>query len=414
MARILITTFGSYGDLHPYMAVGIELQRRGHSVTVATNRLYESKIASEGLGFHPVRPHLSADDKAAFEGVMDPRRGTEIVVRLLSRPIRETYEDTLTAARQADLIITHPLSFAGVMAAHKLAAPWISTVLAPISLLSSFDPPVPPQAPWLIKARAFGPGFMKWLWGIGKRDTLRWIKPVLALRRELGLPDYGHPLFEGSHSPRKVLALFSRYLTDPQPDWPPHTVATGFLFFDRHHEQPTPPELDRFLAAGDPPIVFTLGTSAVEVAGDFYRDSLQAAQKLGMRAVFLTGSSRQGLPEPLPAGMLAVSYAPHSEIFPQAAAIVHQGGIGTTAQGMRAGRPMLIAPFAHDQFDNAERVRRQGAAVVLYRSRFNAASAEKALRKLEPCQAAAARLGELVRTENGTVAAADEIGSQLG
>ena len=409
MARILFTTFGSYGDLHPYMAIGIELQRRGHTVTIATNRIYETKIASEGLGFHPVRPHFSPDDKAAFEGVMDRRRGTELVIRLLSRPIRESYEDSLAAARHADLIVTHPISFGGVLAAQKLAIPWISSVLAPISLLSAWDPPVPSQAPWVIKARAFGPGFMAWLWCIGKWTTMQWVRPIVELRRELALPDAGNPLFEGSHSPRRVLALFSRYLADPQPDWPRQTAVTGFPFFDRHHEQSTPPELARFLDQGEPPVVFTLGTSAVEVAGGFYRDSLEAVRKLGIRAVFLVGSSGQGLPESLPAGMIAVPYAPFSEIFPRARYIVHQGGIGTTAQAMRSGRPMLVVPFAHDQFDNAERVRRLGTAAVLYRYRYNARRAGEALRKLDACQPAAAHLAELIRSENGTAAAADQI-----
>jgi UDP:flavonoid glycosyltransferase YjiC (YdhE family) len=207
-----------------------------------------------------------------------------------------------------------------------------------------------------------------------------------------------------------LLALFSRCLAEPQPDWPPQTVVTGFPFFDRHHEQPDlAPELERFLSDGPPPVVFTLGSSAVGAAGDFYRNSLKAVQKLGVRAVFLTGPHPQGIPDPLPAGVVVVSYAPHSEIFSRASAIVHQGGIGTTAQAMRSGHPMLIVPFAHDQFDNAERVRRLGAAEVVYRSRYNAASAEAALRKLHHKDSAAARVGELVYGERGTTNAADAL-----
>jgi UDP:flavonoid glycosyltransferase YjiC (YdhE family) len=255
---------------------------------------------------------------------------------------------------------------------------------------------------------------MRWIWELAKRNTSRWIQPVLALRRELGLPDRGNPIFEGSHSPHMVLALFSRCLAEPQPDWPPQTVVTGFPFFDRHHEQPDlAPELDRFLSEGPPPVVFTLGSSAVGAAGDFYRDSLKAVQKLGVRAVFLTGSHPQGIPDPLPAGVVAVSYAPHSEIFSRASAIVHQGGIGTTAQAMRSGHPMLIVPFAHDQFDNAERVRRLGAAEVVYRSRYNTVTAEAALRKLHHKDSAAARVGELVREERGTMNAADALEGAL-
>jgi MGT family glycosyltransferase len=410
LARILFTTFGSYGDVHPYMAVGIELRQRGHAVTIATSASYAAKIASEGLGFHPVRPDLSLDNSALVAYVMDTRRGSERVVRHIGAVVRESYDDTLPAARQADLIVTHPVTFGSVLVAQKLGLPWVSSVLAPISFLSAWDPPVPAPFPGLIKVRALGPGVMRLLWQLAKLDTRRWLKPTLALRRELGLPDRGHPLFEASHSPATVLALFSRYLAEPQPDWPPHTVVTGFPFFDRHHEQqPLAPELDRFLAAGPPPVVFTLGSSAVSAAGDFYRDSLKAVQNLGVRAVFLTGPQPQGLPATLPANVIAIPYAPHSEIFPRASAIVHQGGVGTTAQAMRSGRPMLVVPFAHDQFDNGERVRRLGAADMVYRSRYTAVTAEAALRGLLHRDAAAVKLGELVRAEDGAATAANAI-----
>jgi UDP:flavonoid glycosyltransferase YjiC (YdhE family) len=410
LARVLFTTFGSYGDIHPYMAIGIELQKRGHAVTIATSSSYAAKITSEGLGFHPVRPDVSLEDKALLAYVMDARRGSERILRYIGADVRQSYEDTLPAARQADLIVTHPITFGGVMAAEKLGIPWISTVLAPISFLSAWDPPVPAPTPWIVKVRALGPGWMRLIWQLAKYDTRRWIKPVLALRRELGLPDRGNPLFDGSHSPRLALALFSRCLAEPQPDWPPQTLVTGFPFFDRHHEQAQmEPALHRFLSDGPPPVVFTLGSSAVGAAGDFYRDSLQAIGKMGVRALLLTGSHPQGLPETLPAGVMAVSYAAHSEVFPRASAIVHQGGIGTTAQAMRAGRPALIVPFAHDQVDNAERVRRLGAAEVVYRSRYNALTAETALGRLRNCDSAAAQLGDSVRAERGVECAADSI-----
>ena len=163
LARILVTTFGSYGDIHPYMAIGIELQQRGHTVTIATSPSYAAKITSEGLNFHPVRPDVSLEDKALLAYVMDARRGSERVLRYIAAAVRESYEDTLPAARQADLILTHPITFAGVMAAEKLGLPWISSVLAPISFLSAWDPPVPSPSPWIVKARALSPGLMRWI-----------------------------------------------------------------------------------------------------------------------------------------------------------------------------------------------------------------------------------------------------------
>ncbi|HEY1243042.1 MAG TPA: glycosyltransferase [Bryobacteraceae bacterium] len=407
--RILLTTFGSYGDLFPYLALGAELRRRGHEVTLATSAGYQAKVEAAGLGFHAVRPDASLDDREMLAYVMDARRGSERVVRYVASIVRESYEDTFEAANWADLIVTHPITFASVIAAQQLRKRWVSSVLAPISFLSIYDPPVVAPAPWMRRLNFLGPKFARAWINIGKQQGLNWVRPVLALRAELGLEPGANPLFEGQHSPSLVMALFSRLLAAPQPDWPGHTVVTGFCFFG---DGTLSAELEKFLEAGPPPVVFTLGSSAVGTAGDFYRHSLDAIQRLGQRAVLLTGSHPQGLPEVLPDHILEVPYAPHEKLFARAAAIVHQGGIGTTAQALRAGRPMLIVPFAHDQFDNAERVRRLGAAEVLPRSRYSPQRAEKRVRDLitRSCYAqAAAQVGEKVRCEEGTSVAADAI-----
>src|SRR5262249_48957037 len=163
--------------------------------------------------------------------------------------------------------------------------------------------------------------------------SLEWAEPLYALRRELGLPTDRHPFFEGAHSQQLALALFSRVMGEPQPDWPSNTVVTGFPFFDRHHEQqPLAAAVERFLEQGRAPVVFTLGASGGGAAGDFNGESLAAVERLGVRALFLTGPHAQGLPPQLPAGVAAVPYAAYSEVFPRAAVVVHQGGIGTTAQ----------------------------------------------------------------------------------
>ena len=158
-----------------------------------------------------------------------------------------------------------------------------------------------------------------------------------------------------------TLALFSPLLARPQPDWPPNTQVTGFVFYETSHE--LPPDIEAFLDAGDPPVVFTLGTSAVGAAGDFYDESARAAETLGCRAILLTGTDSRNLPpRKLPSSIMTAGYVPHGAVFPRAAATVHHGGIGTTAQALRAGRPMLVVPHAHDQFDNAFRVQKLGVA----------------------------------------------------
>lgn len=408
---MLFTTFGSYGDLFPYLAVGTELRARGQHVTIATSPSYRSKVEGAGLAFHPVRPDVSLDNSELLAYIFDSRRGSERVLRLVASVARESYEDTLDAARQADVIVTHPITFGAVLAARKLQMPWASTVLAPISFLSAWDPPVLAPAPWLTKRWPFGRTLLKAVFALGRRSALPWIAPVLRLYHDEGVDPAGNPVFEGSHSPRLVLALYSKLLGEAQPDWPANTVQTGFPFYSEGSVQPLDAELERFLDAGAP-IVFTLGSSAVGAAGSFYRESLRAVERLGARALLLTGSHSHGLPEKMPETILVRAYAPHSLVFPRASAIVHQGGVGTTAQAMCAGRPELIVPFAHDQFDNAERVKRLGAGEVLYRSRYTASTVERQLRRLtgeRSWSEAALGVARVVKAEKGAAAAADAL-----
>jgi UDP:flavonoid glycosyltransferase YjiC (YdhE family) len=203
--------------------------------------------------------------------------------------------------------------------------------------------------------------------------------------------------------------MFSPLVGAPQPDWPANARVTGFAFYDRH--EPMPAALQAFLDAGDPPIVFTLGSAAVFDPGEFYRDSAAAARAIGRRAVLLVG--QDALAAPSSDQQIAVApYAPFSELFPRAAVIVHQAGIGTTAQALRAGRPMLIVPFSHDQPDNGARMVRLGVARVIGRRQYSASSATDALRGLLDDPSYSAKAGAAaaqIQRENGVARAGDII-----
>lgn len=246
----------------------------------------------------------------------------------------------------------------------------------------------------------------------GKRLFWPWVRPVQDLRRSLGLPAAKrHPLFEGQHSPSLVLALFSEALAAPQPDWPTATLQTGFCMLPASCEPPLDESLEAFLAAGAAPLVFTLGSAAVMSPGRFFHESLRAARILGMRAVFITGRDQDTpFPEGLPEGSLAVEYASFRRLFPQAALIVHQAGIGTTAQVMLSGRPSLAVPFSHDQPDNARRLERIGAARVLPISRYRAEKAAAFISQaLCACPVAAAGLPARLLSEGGARLAAQAL-----
>ena len=341
-------------------------------------------------------------------------------MQILLPHLREIYDDLNAAVEGADLLVTHPLPLVGPVVAQVKRLPWVSTVLAPGSFLSAYDPPVPPQFPALYHLMKLSPAISRGVMKLALIKLNSLMAPVFRLRRELGLPRGEQPIMTGQHSPTCVLALFSRVIAKPQPDWPNHTVVTGFPFYDRRDyfgESETPRGLIEFLDAGPPPIVFTLGSSAFWVARNFYRDSISAARTLDRRALLLIGHSRNLPSENLPDGVAAFEYAPYSEVLPRACAIVHQGGVGTTGQGLRSGRPVLILPHAFDQFDNAARVARLGCGRVLPRPRYNAKSAVTELQALlDDARYAerAAEVAEVVGQENGARAAADAIESVLG
>ena len=415
--HVLFTTFGSLGDLHPYMAIAAELKRRGYDATIATSTLYKEKIEAEGIGFAPLRPNVQelGDTKEVMKKVFDPRRGPEFVIRhIMMSHLRESYEDTMAAARGVDLLDNHALCFATPIVAEQLGLRWIATALAPLSLFSAFDPPVLPLAPGLERLRGLGPSFHRVLHNIARLATRKWSQPVRDLRRELGHPPSSpDPMYEGQFSPTLNLALFSRLFGPPQPDWPPNMVATGFPIYDRGSDDGMPRGLCEFLDTGQAPIVFTLGSSVVMAAGQFYAESARAARKLGRRAVLLTGADPANAPSELLDNQIAAfDYAPYSQLLPRAAAVVHQGGIGTTAQALRSGRPMLVVPHGFDQPDNAARVTRLGVGATIPPKRYQADVVADTLGALLASEASlqrATELGARIRSEDGAVASVDAI-----
>jgi rhamnosyltransferase subunit B len=314
---------------------------------------------------------------------MHPRTGPEFVFRKLIMPwLEQSFEDTVAAARDADVLVGHIIAFATPTVAEHLKKPWVSVALQPSIFLSALDPPAIPGAPYLASLSALMPRFPHLFFRFARRVTRSWGDPVNDLRRRLGLRPFLNPVFDDMFSPSGTQAWFSRVLAQPRADWPARTVVTGFPFYDRLEPgQGLSAELAEFLDAGPPPVVFTLGSTAVFDAGAFYQESLQAVRKIGCRAVLLVGRDGRNRPSgPVPDNVLVAEYAPYSELLPRAAATVHQGGVGTTAQALRAGRPMIVVPYSHDQPDNGARVRRLGAGRVIPRAKYRAERVAKDLK----------------------------------
>jgi UDP:flavonoid glycosyltransferase YjiC (YdhE family) len=469
--KFVLAASGTHGDVNPYLAVALGLKARGHSVTVATCASYQAKVQAEGLNFCPLRPdlaHLMNSSPETSARGNDLKNGTEYILKTLVLPkSRETYDDLLHICRGADLLVIHPVLFPAPLVAEKLGIRWTSVILSPGVFLSAYDPPLLPPLAWFHPLRKLGPVPHRCLYRWIDRVTRSWMRPINALREEVGLPaSTQNPIRDGMISPFGTLGWFSPALGPPQPDWPKNVEVTGFVFFDNgagpspgsesadrpaaagsvapfqesgagpkrpspgpesadrpaatgsvapfldhgagpkrpssgsesadrpaatgslapFHEGLVPPDPDRrlddFLNNGEPPIVFTLGTSAVTVAGDFYRTSIEAVRRGGWRAVLLTGADPRNHipPDDVPSTVLVAQYAAYSVLFPRSAAVVHSGGIGTIAQTLRAGVPSLVVPHAADQPDNAHRLTRLGAARTIGRHDYSVERVMKELR----------------------------------
>ena len=410
--RILLATFGSLGDLHPYLALAKELKARGHRPTIATLDRYREAVEVEGIGFSILRPLESqfGSIPEVVRRILNSRKGPEFLIRrIVMAFVRESYEDLFRAADGADLLVSHPMTVTLPLVAEKRGLPWVSTVLSPMSFYSAHDPSVIPGAPGLHLLKWRGP--YRIILGMAKMIVRRWERPLYDLRSEIGLPPSKNPaMFEGQFSPRLNLALFSPLMGKTQPDWPPNTRICGFARYDgRPASTDEAADLEAFLEAGEAPIVFTLGSSVSMQPGDYFRAALEAAQRMGRRTVLIAGATA-GIVTDLPEYVRVYSYLPYSRIFPRAAVIVHTGGIGTMAQALVAGRPMLVTPAAFDQPDNARRAERLGLARTLPFSKVRAKALVKGIGILldgRQFSDNAAGVGERVRGENGAQCACD-------
>ncbi|HUR96507.1 MAG TPA: glycosyltransferase [Pyrinomonadaceae bacterium] len=417
MGKIVLATIGSLGDMHPKIALALELKKRGHSVTIAAMEFYRDRIEPLGLRFLPMAPHLHPDDKELARDLMDSRKGTEKILREIVLPnLRPMFDDLMHAIQGADLLVSGEIVYAAKSAVEITGVKWITTSLQPSTFFSSHDPSVPPNAPWVEHLRFLGPKFHHGFFRFARWLVSSWFEPYREFRRGLGLNENHDPIFFEKFSPLAHLALFSRALGAPQSDWPPNTVQTGFCFYDGHDDiQKTPPMLLDFLDSGEPPIVFTLGSAAVMDARDFFEQSADAARMLGRRAVLIYGVFSEP-PTGIGGDVIGFDYAPYSQVFPRASCIVHQGGAGTTGQALRAGVPQLIVPFAHDQPDNAVRCRRAGVAEILSRDNYNAKNAAPILKRLisdQKYKHQAIETSRIVNSESGTIAACDAIEAVL-
>jgi UDP:flavonoid glycosyltransferase YjiC (YdhE family) len=370
----LLVSAGSAGNMLPFIGLGAALKARGHEVTMIGSGAGTGALRNLGIGFAELdgpdeRGALAKSDaaavrKAGFLGSLVPRA---------VRYMRRVYE--LIAERYVPgetVIVAQGWLFGARIAQEKLGAPLATVNLQPLLFGSAYDfPGVPRWVPRCVPRLANA---------IVERSVdLGLASAIDAFRRELGLRPAARPVMRWWRSPELVIGFFPEWYSPPQPDWTGPTLLGGFPLYDAPGTI-VPPELDDFLAEGEPPLVFSQAWLNHD-AQDYFTTSVEVAQRLGRRAVLLTSHAEQ-LPRWLPPGIRHFGFVPLSRLLPRAAAIVHHGGMGTIGQSLAAGVPQLTVPVMLDQFDNSRRLLRLGVSANLRSSAYTLDRVSQELRHL--------------------------------
>lgn len=420
--KIFLVTFGSLGDLYPFIALGEALRREGFAVVVATSRSYRDLIVARGLGFIAIRPDI--DEAMARLGMDMAEIARRMIAdegflfqKLIFPYLREAHDQLYAACEGAVAVVAHSIAFAAHAAAEKRGLPLFVVTLSPMMLYSAHDPPLGTRAPFIAAPRRpIAVAYNRLLLRGFAWAAARWAAPLAEFRRELGLPRRGgFDLFSGAKRGVKTIALHSRLLAPPRPDHSPDLLIAGQTFFDGG-----PPavegetrELEEFLESGPPPVVFTLGSILCQNGAEYYRAGMEAATRLGLRGVLLAhGDDVAAMRENARARMFIAPYVRHDALFPRAKIVVHHGGIGTAGQALRAGKPQLVTPFVTDQPDNAARLARLGLARVIDGRKITAEGLARELLILMDVPDYARRAAEAaaaIANEDGAAVAAREI-----
>jgi rhamnosyltransferase subunit B len=340
--------------------------------------IYDDLCRRMGMDFIPIGTAEQFLRLSSRPELWSPTQGIKVIADGLGELIEPFYE---AIEREYEpgrtVLVQSTLAFAARVAQEKLGVPVATVHLSPACLRSVVSPAYTPPLP--ISAR-FPRAFNRFVfWCVDEWVIDKLMGPKLnSFRAKLGLAPIRKIFRDWMHSPQRVIGLFPEWYAPKPEDWPAQTVLTGFPLYDEADLLSLDGGLEKFLGSGPAPIVFTPG-SAMRHGHEFFEAAVGACQLLGKRGLLVTMHD-QHLPAELPTGVRHVRYAPFSKLLPRCAAIVHHGGIGTSAQSLAAGIPQVPVPMAHDQPDNGRLLKRLGAAVPVPARRFSAKSAAGALK----------------------------------
>jgi sterol 3beta-glucosyltransferase len=358
--NLSIAAVGSQGDVQPYLALGLGLQNAGYQVQICADCLFERLVTSSGLAFMPVTAapvDMMQQNLSRYGGPLKLMGWLESQFKPLAR---QFFTDLEVATRHTDAILYSTLAFAGYHVAQKQGIPALAVYNVPITPTHAFqNPSFPPPPVWLPYKKAYN----WWSFRIANQVFIYLIKSIVNECRSdvLGLvplPANFYRQLDVSRLP--IVYGFSPNLLPPPDDWGEWIEVSGHWFLDAHAEWQPPPDLLRFLEAGKPPVYVGFGSMVDEQIMPATRIVLGALQRVGQRAILLGGWGGLGLGD-LPETILRLDSVPHEWLFPRLSAVVHHGGAGTTATGLRYGKPTVVVPFFADQPFWGARVHHLGA-----------------------------------------------------
>lgn len=415
--RFLLTSWGSHGDLHPFLALGRGLVARGHGVTLVGHPDWGAETEGAGLRFVSTGEPSREDFIRDHPDVMSMKWGGlvslhTLVHRAIAPGFDHVAEALLAEAKTHDVIVAHHFAFPAPVVAELAGLPWATVSLAPGIVPSAYT--LPGANFGRTGEGAVGRIGNRVVWSVGQAITRGMVDPVVnKFRVKRGLQPVRDAVFE-AHSPRLNLQLYSEHFAPRPPDWSAEKRLAGFCFYDPPGVA-LAPEIESFLQRGDAPVLFTLGSTAVQNPGVFYESAVEALVGLGLRGILLIGPEKNR-PARLPEGLLAAPYAPYSLLMPRVRAAVHQCGVGTLSHVLRAGLPSVACPFAFDQPNNARRLEALGVAEVVLPHQHDARHIGNALQRLLAGEAAtrAQSMGKLIRAEDGVGRACDILQEVFG
>ena len=387
MARIVVSSVGSLGDLHPFIALARGLRARGHEVIFAVERGFIDRAQSEGFATAPLASDVRALPAPLARALVtgaDPFGALRVIARDYQGPsLAANIRALRDACADADLLIGAAGQIAASAVADLTGVRWVTVALSP-TIPSAFVAPTPELEPLRgplahLANRA--------AWALGGMALARASDgPMNAGRAELGLPPRARLLQDGNLSPLLTAVAWSPACFPRPADWPASAEVTGFLYWDAPDDWREPEELTAFLndQARGPVVAVSSGSMGGDTGdafAEFFAASVAAIHAAGARALVIGAGAAQP-PASSDGSTLCVDYAPFSRVYPRCAAVIHHGGAGTVAQSLRAGVPALVAPWGADQFFHGALIERLDAGQVISRKRYTVARARAALSAL--------------------------------